>query len=174
MQRLDLGATDMTRSRSKRQRPVSFEALEGRLVLSTGMGMAMVPHHSHSPAMSTIHIPASFKGRVQISGTTLTVTDLRGKIAGSPMTGYGTGTAVGRQFEGGTVWLSNSAGTIELGLGPDYVVKVKGHPKRDVPVTIVNATGPYAGYIGITGTLTSWNVPAKPTKNASFSGTFTG
>ncbi len=54
----------MTRIRSKRQRPVGFEALEGRLALSAGMGTAVASHHAEAGCMSQTQksIPASFKG----------------------------------------------------------------------------------------------------------------
>jgi hypothetical protein len=162
----------MTRIRSKRQRPVSFEALEGRLALSTGMGMAVAWGHTRALA-SAAYIPASFKGHVQIlDGTNLVVTNLRGKIAGSPMTGYGTGMVAGKQFESGNVYLSNSAGTVQLGLGSSFVVTVKRSSRTEVPVVILDATGQYAPYIGITGTMTKWNIPARPRGTANFSGSF--
>ena len=58
----------MTRIRSKRQRSLGFEPLEGRLALSAGVGMAVASHHAHEVPMSQIQktIPASFKGHSQL------------------------------------------------------------------------------------------------------------
>jgi hypothetical protein len=150
---------------------VSFEALEGRLALSTGTSMALVWGHARAIVNSPTHIPASFKGHVQIiNGTNLEVTGLRGKIAGNRMTGYGNGTVAGEQFEGGNVYLSNGAGTVELGLGASFVVKVRRSSRQEVQVVVLNATGKYAPFVGITGTMTTWNI--KPTGTANFSGAF--
>jgi len=165
----------MTRIRSKRQRAVEFEALEGRLALSAGMGMAVVSHHADAVVMSQTQksIPASFKSHVQIlNGSEVVITNLRGTIGKDHFTGSGTGTVVGTQFEGGTVNLSNSKGTIQLNLGSAFVVKVKKSSKQEVSVVVVAASGKYASYVGAPGTLTSWNVPAKPNASASFSGSF--
>jgi hypothetical protein len=158
----------MIRNRSKRQRPVSFEALEGRLALSTGVGMAEFAGHRHALAMIA-QIRASFKGHVQVTGaTTISVTGLHGRIGADQMTGSGTGTVAGRQFQGGTVSLSNSLGTVELGLGAAFKVR----RRQDVPVVVLAATGKYAPFVNLTGTLTKWNVPARPTGTASFAGSF--
>jgi hypothetical protein len=163
----------MIRNRTKRQRPVSFEALEGRLALSTGIGIAAVSHRGYALLMSPSQIPASFKAHVQIvDGTNLVVTGLRGKIGTDRMTGSGTGTVAGKQFVGGNVYLSNSLGTVQLGLGSAFVVKVRNASRKEVPVVVLSASGKYAPYLGITGLLTKWNVPARPNASASFSGAF--
>jgi hypothetical protein len=168
----------MTRIRTKRQRAVAFEALEGRLALSAGMGIAVAPHHADAVVVRQIQksIPASFKGHAQLinNGSELTTTGLKGTIGKDRFTGYGTGTVVGKQFTGGTVNLSNSKGTIKLSLGSAFVVKVGKSSKQEVSMVAVAASGKYASYVGISGTLTSWNVPAKPNGTASFSGTFNG
>ena len=70
-------------------------------------------------------IPASFKGHVQLVGTELMTTNLTGTIGTDHFTGSGTGTVVGKQFEGGNVYLSNSKGTIQFSLGPAVIVKVR-------------------------------------------------
>jgi hypothetical protein len=122
----------MNRNRSQRQRPISFEALEGRLALSTGMGIAAVAHRGHALVMNPSHVPASFKAHVQINGTTLTVTNLRGRIGTDHMTGSGTGTVAGKQFEGGTISLSNNLGSVELELGSAFFVKPKDRKFRSL------------------------------------------
>ncbi len=103
----------MTRIRPKRQRTVGFEALEGRLALSTG-GMASPHVHDAVVHAAQRAIPASFHGRTSISGSTLTTTSLTGKIGNDRFTGYGTGTMVGNLFESGNVYLSNSQGSVQF------------------------------------------------------------
>jgi hypothetical protein len=161
----------MTRIRTKRQRPLAFEALEGRLALSTGMAVAS--HHTHAMVVSPTQktIPASFKGHNQIlNGSELVITNLRGTIGRDHFTGYGTGTVAGTVFQGGTVLLSNGNGTVELGLGTAVVVKAGKHPRQDVSLVVTAATGKYASDVGMTGILNKWNTPAKPSATASFGG----
>jgi hypothetical protein len=165
----------MTRIRSRQRRCLGFEALEGRLALSAGMGTAVASHHAALAAakLTQTSIPASFKGHVQaLSASELAVTGLKGTIGKDHFTGSGTGTEAGKQFEGGNVFLSNSAGSVQLQLSPAFVVKVGRSSKQEVSMVVVAATGKYASYIGITGTVTTWNVPAKPSASASFSGSF--
>jgi hypothetical protein len=164
----------MTRNRSKRRRSMGFEALEGRLALSAGMGMAVASHHAGAAVakLTQTSIPASFKGHVQINGSQLMVTGLTGTIGRDHLTGSGTGTQAGKQFEGGNVYLSNSQGSVQLQLSPAFKVKVGRSSKQEVSMVAVAATGKYASYVGITGTITTWNVPAKPSASASFSGSF--
>jgi len=167
----------MTRIRSKRQRPVGFEALEGRLVLSAGMGMAAASHHAHAVVMSQTQktIPASFKGHSQIlNGTELVATGLTGTIGRDHFTGYGTGTVAGKLFQGGNVYLSNGAGSVQLALDPGVVVTVRKHSRQEVPLTVAAASGKYASYVRLTGLLNTWNTPAKPSATSSFSGVFYG
>jgi hypothetical protein len=170
----DLEQLIMTRIRSKRQRSMGFEALEGRLALSAGVGTAVASHHAEAAVVRQTQttIPASFKGHVQNTGTELITTGLTGKIGRDHFTGSGTGTEMGKQFEGGTVNLSNSQGTIQLSLSTAFVVKVRKSSKQEVSMVAVAATGKYASYVGITGTITTWNVPAKPSASANFSGSF--
>jgi hypothetical protein len=164
----------MTRIRSKQQRHVGFEALEGRVALSAGnaTGTALISLHADTALMSKSRatISASFAGRVQISGSKLTVNNLKGTIGNSHFTGHGTGTAMGKKFAGGTVYLSNATGSIELSLGPVFVVKAGKRSKQEVSVRVVAVSRNYAQYAGLTGTLTKWNLPAKPNGSASFSG----
>jgi hypothetical protein len=166
----------MTRNRSKPQRHLTFESLEGRLALSAGMGMAVASHNAHEVHISQMQksIPASFKGHAQLIGSELTTTNLRGTIGTDHFTGSGTGTEVGRQFEGGTVNLSNSHGTVQFSLAPSVVIKKGKSTRQEVSLVAVAGTGKYAAYVGITGTLTSWNVPAKPSASANFGGTLSG
>ena len=165
----------MMRIRSKRQRSVGFEALEGRLVLSAGVGTAAASHYA-KPAVAKLtqkSIPAAFKGHVQIvNGSQLMATGLKGTIGTDHFTGSGTGTQVGKQFAGGFVNLSNSQGSVQLKLNPAFTVKVGRSSKQEVSMVAANGTGKYASYDGITGTITTWNVPAKPSASATFSGSF--
>jgi hypothetical protein len=117
-------------------------------------------------------IPASFRGHVQTNGSALTVTGLTGTIAGSRFTGYGTGTSVGKVFAGGTVHLSNGAGSIELSLSPVFTVKVGRTSRQEVAVKVISVSPNYGPYLNMTGTLTKWNLPARAGATASFSGFF--
>jgi hypothetical protein len=162
----------MTGIRPKRQRNVGFEALEGRLALSTGMVVAPPGVH-HALARASMHsIPASFKGQVSINGSTLSTTNLHGHIGPDHLTGYGTGTQVGKQFEGGEVFLSNSQGSIQLGLSPTFVIRVGKSKSRTFAITVESATGKYAQFAASTGTITKWNVPDRPNATASFAAVF--
>jgi hypothetical protein len=163
----------MTRIRPKRQRAVGFEALEGRLALSTGMAVASPHVHQAIVRATPRAIPATFHGRTSISGSTLTTTNLTGNIGHDQFTGYGTGTVNGRQFEGGNVYLSNSEGSIQLALTPSYTERVGKASTKTFGVSVVNATGKYAPYLTSTGHITKWNIPARPNAIASFSATFT-
>jgi len=141
------------------------------------MGMAVASHHAEAVRMSQNRnsIPGSFKGHVQVNGSNLVVTNLTGTIATDHFkNGRGTGTMAGKIFQGGDVYLSNSKGTIHLSLGAAFVVKKRKSSIQEVPVSVnpAGTSGKYAAYDNITGTLTSWNVPAKPSASATFSGTF--
>jgi len=163
------------RSRLSRQRDLAFEALEGRLALSAGMRVGVAAHHGAAVAMSQIQkaIPASFKGQSQIvNGSELVTTNLRGTIGRAHFTGSGTGTVAGTQFLGGHVYLSNGRATIQLELGSAYVVKVRKHSRQQVNAVVVAASGNYASFVGMTGTLNSWHTPAKPSGSATFGGFF--
>jgi hypothetical protein len=165
----------MMRIRSKRQCSLGFESLEGRLALSAGVGMAVASHNAHVVPMSQTQktIPASFKGHSQLlGGSELVTTNLRGTIGRDRFTGSGTATVSGKLFEGGAVHLSNSHGSIQLSLSPAVVTKLGGHAKPNVTIVVAAATGKYAPDVGMTGTLNTWNVPAKPSGTSSFSGFF--
>ena len=165
----------MNRIRPRQKRTPRFEALEGRLVLSTGMGMGVISHHAHALVRSQAQrqVPASFRGHVSVSGSTVTTTNLTGTIGRDRFTGSGTGTMSGTIFQGGDVYLSNKQGTIHLRLSPATVTQVGKRIRQTVAVVALDATGKYAPYTGSPGTLTTWNVPARPNATASFSGVFT-
>jgi hypothetical protein len=165
----------MMRIRSNRQRSIAFDALEGRLALSTGMGAAAASHHvaTADTSQTPKTIPASFKGHSQIlNGTELVTTGLKGIIGKDHFTGSGTGTVAGTLFQGGDSSLSNSKGSIELGLDPAVVVMQGKHSRQEVSVVVTAASGKYASYVGMTGLLNTWNTPTKPNSTASFSGYF--
>jgi hypothetical protein len=170
----DLEKPRMTPIHSRRQRHPGFEALEGRLALSTGMGIPVSAHHAAVVMSQTVKsIPASFTSRVQIlNSSELMTSNLKGKIGTAHFTGYATGTVAGLQFEGGSVYLSNNKGTVQLSLGPAFVVKAGKHPKQAVDVGVVQSSGKYLAYAGRAGVLTTWNVPARPNAIANFSGYF--
>ncbi len=162
----------MKSMRSKRLRSLGFESLEGRLALSTGMGMAAASHHAHAVVMSQTQetATASFKGHVDISNGTMTTTNLRGTIGPDRFTGSGTGTVAGKLFEGGSVSLTNNSGSLQLTLGSSYTVKVRKHSRQEVNVVVAGGSGAYASYVGETGLLNTWNTPVKPSSTASFGG----
>jgi hypothetical protein len=163
----------MTRIRPKRQRAVGFEALEGRLALSTGMAVASPHMHQAIMRATQRAIPASFHGRTSISGSTLTATNLTGKIGADRFTGDGTGTMVGTFFQSGNVYLSNSQGNIQLSLST-IQVKVRKTMRREVATTVVAASGKYAPFVNDTGLITTWHVSNKPNAPAQFAGTLNG
>ncbi len=165
----------MNRIRPRQKRTPGFEALEGRLVLSTGMGTGEISHHAHALVSSQPQrqVPASFRGHVSITGSTVTTTNLTGAIGRDRFTGYGTGTTSGTIFEGGDVYLSNKQGSIHLRLSPATVTQVGKRMRQSVAVVALDATGKYAQYTGSTGELTTWNIPGRPSATSSFSGVFT-
>jgi hypothetical protein len=160
----------MTRIRPKRQRSAGFEALEGRLALSAGTAAA--PHHIHSAIVRTSQptISASFQGRTTITGSTLTIKNLTGKIKNDRLTGSGSGTQVGNVFQGGSVTLSNKHGSVELVLESVQTVTVGKKSRKVIPLVIEAASGKYAPFQGDMGVITRWNDPAKPNAVARFSG----
>ena len=163
----------MMRIRPKRQRTVGFEALEGRLALSTGMALASPHVHQAIVRAAQRSIPASFHGRTSISGSTLTTTGLTGKIGNDRFTGYGTGTMVGNLFQSGNVYLSNSQGAIQLSLSA-IEVQVRKTMRREVATTVVAATGKYASFVNDPGIITTWHVSTQPNAPARFAGTLNG
>jgi hypothetical protein len=162
----------MIRIRPKRQRNVGFEALEGRLALSTALAPASPHLHAAVVRAAQHKVPASFKGRVSISGSALTTTNLTGHIGPDRFTGYGTGTVLGTQFQGGDVYLSNANGTIHLGLSPFFVKHVGRAKTRTFAITVIDATGKYTSFADTTGTVTRWKVPARQNAQANVTGVF--
>src|SRR5262249_6794304 len=131
-------------------------------------------NHAAAVMMSQVKKPiqVSFQGRVQFpSASELVVTSLSGKIKKDQFTGTGTGSLSGTLFLGGDVFLSNSKGAIHLQLGPAIQVKGGKHPRQKVSVVVVDANGKYASLVGHTGTLSTWNVPARQNAKAKFGGT---
>ena len=170
----------MNRIRTRQKRSLRFEALEGRLALSTGIGIGLgvgvVSHQAQvlvkSAAPRQVQVPVSFRGHVSVSGLTVTTTNLTGTIGRDHFTGSGTGTTSGTSFEGGYVYLSNSKGSVTLQLSPATVTQVGKRTRQSVAFVAVESSGKYAPYVGNTGTLTTWNVPARPNATATFSGVF--
>ena len=160
----------MNRIRPRQKRSLRFEALEGRLALSTGMAGGVVAHHAHvlvtKPALHKVRV--SFSGHASESGSTVTITNLKGTIGTVHFTGNGTGTISGKTFKGGDVNLSNSEGSVMLQLSPQAG---KG-ARQTIAVSALEATGNYAQYVGDTGTLTSWNISTRPTATSTFGGVF--
>lgn len=87
-------------------------------------------------------------------------------------TGSGTETISGTIFQGGYVYLSNSKGSVTLELSPATVTQVGKRTRQSVAVVALEATGKYAPSAGNTGTLTTWNIPARPNATSTFSGVF--
>ena len=168
----------MNRIRPKKKLSPSFEALEGRLALSTGMGMGLgvevIAHQAHVLVKSPANrqVPVSFRGHVSVSGSTVTITKLTGTIGRDHFTGSGTGTTSGTVFQGGYVYLNNSKGSVTLQLSPATVTQVGKRTRQSVAVVAVESSGKYAPYTGNTGTLTTWNIPAGRNATATFSGVF--
>jgi hypothetical protein len=134
----------------------------------------MISHHAHAlGSQAHRQVPASFRGHVSVSGSTVTTSHLTGTIGRDHFTGSGTGTTSGTIFEGGDVYLSNKQGTILLQLSPATVTQVGKRIRQTVAVVAIDATGKYAPFIGSPGELRTWSVPAKPNATASFTGIFT-
>ena len=160
----------MNRIRPRQKRSLGFEALEGRLTMSTGLAVASP--HTHALAMSRARdqIPASFKGHASINGTTEVTPDLTGRIGRERLAGSGTATLSGTVVEGGEAELSNSQGSIQFSLGSASVTHVGKRTRQEVPIVVSGATGAFAPYVGTTGVLTTWNVPANPNATSTCSG----
>ncbi len=159
--------------RRRQNRSLRFEAIEGRLTMSTGLAIASPHAHVVDMSRSPGTVPASFKGHTSIEGGSELTPDLTGRIGKARLTGYGSATISGTIVEGGDAYLSNSQGSIQLTLGSDSVTQVGKRTRQRVPVVVTEATGSYAQYVGTTGLLTTWNVPAKPNASSSFSGYLT-
>ena len=160
----------MNQLRPRQKRSLGFEALEGRLTLSTGLAAASP--HAHALAMSQTQdqIPATFRGHTSINGSTEETSDLTGRIGHDRFTGSGSATISGTIVQGGDAYLSNSRGSIQFSLGAASVTKVGRRTRQAVPIVVTEATGKYAQFSGTTGLLTTWNVPARANATATFSG----
>ncbi len=158
----------MNKIRPRQKRSLGFEALEGRLTLSTGLAVASP--HTHALVMSQKRIPATFKGHASINGLTEVTPDLTGRIGRDRFTGSGSATLSGTIVQGGDASLSNSQGSIRFSLGIASVTQVGKRTRQKVPIVVTDATGKYASYIGTTGLLTTWNVPTRPNATSTFSG----
>src|SRR5262245_20843335 len=130
----------MTRIRPKRQWSVGFEALEGRLTLSSGMTLASPCVREAIVRAIQRRIPASFQGRVSITGSTLTITTLTGKIGTGRFIGSASGTVAGTVFQSGNVFLSNKHGSVQLALETAQVVKVGRSSRQVIPTVVVAAS----------------------------------
>ncbi len=162
----------MNRNRNRRLTPAA-EALEGRLALSAGVGMALP--FGHAPTAHVNQVPtslkASFKGKVQVNGSTIITKNLSGTIGPDRFTGSGTGTESGTHFLGGTVNLKNNKGTVTFALAPGVFTGSGKSQKQTVNLVAVAGTGKYASFVGLSGTLSSWSVPDKTNAPASIKGT---
>ena len=162
----------MNQTRPKQKRCPSLEVLEGRLTLSTGL--AVVSPHTHAPVtdLAQHRIRATFKGHTSINGSTGVTPDLTGRIGNNRFTGSLSATASNDIVQSGDVYLSNSQGSLHLQLGTASVIGVGKRSKQRVPLVVVGATGRYAQLTGMTGMVTTWNVPANPNRASTFSGFF--
>jgi hypothetical protein len=160
----------MNRIRPRQKRSLGFEGLEGRLTLSTGLGVASPHTHALVMGRPAGSISATFKGHTTIEGTTQTTPDLTGRIGTDQFTGSGTGTTSGKIVQSGDVSLSNSLGTIQLSLETASVTRAGRRTRQAVPIVVTQATGKYAQYTGSTGMLTTWNVPTNPNATSTFAG----
>jgi hypothetical protein len=153
---------------------LGFEALEGRLALSSGIDVPS--HHIHAAIerVSQRNIPASFQGRTTITGSTLTISSLTGRIRSDRFTGYGSATIGGNVFYSGNVFLSNRRGSVQLELETGQTVQIGKSSREVIPVVVVAASGKYALYVNHLGAITTWNVPTKPNAPARFSGFLQG
>ena len=156
----------MNKIRPRQKRSPSFEALEGRLTLSTGLAVAS--HHTHALVRSLAQhrITATFKGHASIGGATPVIPDLTGRIGNVPITGSASGTVSNNILQSGDVFLSNSQGSLHLQLGTAF----GRHPRQKIPIVVQEATGNYAQLTGLTGLLTKWKIPARPGATSTFSG----
>jgi hypothetical protein len=163
----------MNRIRPRQKRSLGFEALEGRLTMSTGLAIASPLTHTLAVGKAEKQIPASFKGHASIDGSSEVTPDLTGRIGREHLTGYGLATLSGTIVEGGDAYLSNNQGSLQFSLGSASVTDVGKRTRQKVPIVVTEATGAFAQYIGTTGLLTTWNVPSNPDATSNFSGHLT-
>jgi hypothetical protein len=148
-------STTMTIARSARRR-IQFEALERRLALSGG-GAAL-----HGPGAEVLArkipktIPITLSVHISfVTATSVTYTDVSGKLGKIQFTsGHGGGSEAGSLFEGGSVVVSNTSGSITLDLGPGALRRAGKHSKVKISVTAESGTGAYDDVGGSAGSVT--------------------
>jgi hypothetical protein len=160
----------MNKIRPKQKRSLSLEVLEGRLTLSTGLAVTSPHTHALVRSLTQHKIQAAFKGHTSINGQTELIPDLTGRIGNNRFTGYGTGTISNNIVQSGDVYLSNSQGSLHLQFGTASVIQVGKRSRQEVPVVVLESTGKDARLTGMTGMLTTWNIPASPNRTSTFSG----
>jgi hypothetical protein len=144
----------MTKARSARQRRMQIEALEGRLAMSGGVAAL----HSNGAEVFAHKIPKTipitYTAHFSYSGSSVLISGASGKLGKIHLTGQGSGTIVGDQFEGSSVVLSNAAGTITLDFGPGTLKRAGKNVKLKVTVSAELATGAYNMVEGSMGNVT--------------------
>ena len=161
----------MAHNRLKPRRRLTFDSLEGRLTLSAGMGMVAASHHAEIAHTDVKSLKATFTGRVTLSGSTYTSSNLKGTIGPAKFAGTAQVLTQGQALAGGYVNLSNSQGTLEFQLVPGNPVKVGKTVKQPVGLLAIEGTGAYASYIGATGNVTKFKLPAKGSGPATITAT---
>ena len=142
------------RSNSRRQRSPVIEWLDERLVLSTATSLS-----SHAAAsiriQAQVPIPGAFGGVVSnVSGSTVTVSNLSGKLGKVAFVGVGSGTLAGQGFTGGNLVLGNAGGVIDFKLGRSSVVVSGSTARLTFVVTATGATGQFVKVPGASGAMT--------------------
>jgi len=161
----------MAHNRLKPRRRLTFDALEGRLTLSAGMGTIASSHHAEIAHTNQKSLKASFTGHVTLSGTTYSSSNLKGTIGPSKFSGTAQVLTQGSLLQGGYVNLSNSKGTLEFQLIPGSPVKVGKTVRQPVGLLAIEGTGAYTSYIGATGNVTKIKLPAKGSGPATITAT---
>jgi hypothetical protein len=162
----------MTKTRPVRQRRMHIEALEGRLAMSGGA--AALHWHGAEILAHKIPktIPITLSGHVSVmNGLNVSVSGVSGKLGKVKVTGSGSGSLSGNQFEGGALMLSNSSGSVTLFLGLATAKHAGKNTKLKVIVTAESATGKYAGLDNAAGSV-NVVIPDKTSAASSFKGTF--
>jgi hypothetical protein len=113
----------------------------------------------HAAAMIKIEsqrsIPFSFAGLVTgLSGSTITVTNVGGKLGNVAFAGSGFGTVTTTAFLGGDLHLTNGAGTVDLKLGTGKVTIVGTTARVTVGFVAVHPTGSFTQLAGASGAMT--------------------
>jgi hypothetical protein len=161
----------MMNSRSRRCH-IAFETLEKRLALSGAAAAARLHGAEVFAHRMPKKIPIALTGQVSvINGATITVSGVTAKLGKVRFSGTGSGTLSGRQFEGGSVLLSNASGGVTLLLGTASAKHAGKNTKLKVTVTAENGTG---GFVQLDKAAGSVNlvIPDKAGAASSFKGTF--